>query len=135
MEGARLVTTDWTITSWQELAIVVTIVAALAGVTGGIIKSRLDSKNAEQASSDRLIRLIEEEADKRVEVVRTEFKLQIAEMQLEHQKQMNTMRQDFEKQLKALRKEHDTYRCELAPICTWRNAKVPPPPRKTSSQV
>lgn len=120
-------TTDWAISSWQELAILVTIVAALAGVSGGVIKSRLDSKGAEQASSDRLIRLIETEADKRVEVVRTEFQLTIANMELKHQAELTAMRTDFEKQLKSLKKEHDTYRCELAPICTWRNKKTPPP--------
>lgn len=120
-------TSDWAISSWQELAILVTIVAALAGVSGGVIKSRLDSKGAEQASSDRLIRLIETEADKRVEVVRTEFALTIANMELKHRDELTAMRTDFEKQLRSLKKEHDTYRCELAPICSWRNQKTPPP--------
>ena len=120
-------TTDWAISSWQELAILVTIVAAIAGVSGGFIKSRLDSKTAEQASSDRLIRLIETEADKRVEVVRTEFQLKIAEMELNHRDQLTSMRNEFEKELRSLKKEHDTYRCELAPVCTWRNRKTTPP--------
>lgn len=118
---------EWNISSWQELAIIVSIVAALAGVTGGVIKSRLDSKTVEQATSDRVIRLVEVEAEKRVEYVRTEFKLQIAEMQLEHRTQLEAMRTDFEKQLKTLRKEHDTYRCELAPVCGWRNKRTAPP--------
>lgn len=120
----------WTITSWQELAVLIGIVSAIAGVSGGVIRSKLDRKSADAAQSDRIIRLVEVEADKRVEVVRTEFMLQIAQMQLEHQKQIADMRNDFEKQIKSLKKEHDTYRCELAPVCTWRNSKIAPPVKK-----
>lgn len=117
----------FSITSWQELALTIGIVSAIAGVLGGLIKSRLDQKGADAAASDRLIRLIETEADKRVEVVRTEFKLQIAEMQLEHSKELAAVRAEFEKQVKALRKEHDAYRCEHAPVCSWRFKRTPPP--------
>lgn len=118
---------NWTISSWQELAVLVAIVSAVAGVLGGVIKSRIDAKTASEAASDRLIRLIETEAEKKVEIVRTEFKLQIAELQLQHQSEIAAMRTDFEAQLKKLSKEHDTYRCELAPICGWRNKKTAPP--------
>lgn len=117
----------FTISSWQDLAIIIGIISAAAGVMGGFIRSKLDKKSSDAAASDRIIRLVEVEADKRVEVVRTEFKLQIAEMQLEHGRQIEAMRNDFEKQVKTLRKEHDTYRCELAPVCGWRNRKTVPP--------
>lgn len=120
-------TTDWTISSWQELAILVTIVAAVAGVGGGMIRSKLDKRSADDAASDRIIRLIETEADKKVEVVRTEFALIIANMELKHRDELTAMRMDFEGQLKSLRSEHDTYRCELAPVCSWRNKASAPP--------
>lgn len=119
--------TDWTISTWQELAVLITIVATVAGIGGGVIRSRIDSKSAEQASSDRLIRLIETEADKRVEVVRTEFQLTIANMELKHRDELTAMRSEFERQLATLKVQHDTYRCELAPVCSWRNKKLPPP--------
>lgn len=120
-------TTDWAISSWQELAILITIVAAIAGVGGGMIRSRLDKRSSDAAASDRLIRLVEEEATKKVEVVRTEFALIIANMELKHRDELTAMRTDFEGQLKALRSEHDTYRCELAPVCSWRNKATAPP--------
>lgn len=125
------------IANWSDLALVAGVAATLFGILGGILTSTynkrrnaIEQQQAEQASSDRLIRLIETEADKRVEIVRTEFKLQIAEMQLEHQKQLTAMRTDFEKQVKALKKEHDAYRCEHAPVCTWRLKATPPPAAK-----
>lgn len=118
---------SFTISGWQDLTLLLGIVATIAGITGGLIRSRIDRKSAEAASSDRLIRLVEAEAEKRVEIVRTEFKLQIAELQLEHRNEINKIKTDFEKQLKSLKTEHDTYRCELAPICSWRNKSVPPP--------
>ncbi len=118
---------NFSIASWSDVALLIGICSALAGITGGMIRSRLDRKSAEEASSDRLIRLIEAEAEKRVEIVRTEFKLQITEIQLEHRTQIDAMRSEFERELKSLKREHDTYRCELAPICAWRNKKTPPP--------
>lgn len=119
--------TTFTVASWQDVAIIVGIAATLSGIIGAMLRSWLDRKNAETAASDRLIRLAEVEAEKRVEIVRTEFKLQIAEMALQHRTEIDSMRADFEKELKSLKKEHDTYRCELAPICSWRNKKTPPP--------
>lgn len=118
---------SFTISSWADLAIIIGICSTLAAILGGVVKSRIDKKAADAQASDRIIRLVEVEADKRVEVVRTEFKLQIAEMQIDHQRQLTAMRDDFEKQVKTLRKEHDTYRCEHALTCAWRNKKTPPP--------
>lgn len=126
MEGARLVT--WDLNSWQDLAIIIGIVATIAGISGGFIRSRLDRKSAEQATGDRIIRLVQEEAEKRVEVVRTEFALQIAQMELKHRDELESMRADFEEQVAGLKKEHDTYRCEHAPVCSWRFSPKPPPP-------
>jgi hypothetical protein len=124
----------FTIGSWQDVALVATIAATLTGVVASLgtnlynkHRAQIETQAADQAASDRLIRLIETEADKRVEIVRTEFKLQIAEMQLEHQRELTAMRTDFEKQVKALKKEHDAYRCEHAPVCTWRLKATPPP--------
>lgn len=122
-----MITSGFTLGSWQELAIIVGIVATISGVLGGMIKSKIDARASDAAASDRLIQLIEREADKRVEIVRTEFKLQIAEMQLEHRDQITKLKTDFNKQLGTLKREHDTYRCELAPVCSWRNRTTPPP--------
>lgn len=119
--------TTFTVSSWQDIAILVGIAATVSGIIGATLRSWIDRKNAEAAASDRLIRLAEVEAEKRVEIVRTEFKLQIAEMQLQHRSEIDSMRADFEKELRSLKKEHDTYRCELAPICGWRNKKTAPP--------
>ena len=118
----------WSLTSWQDIAILTGIVAALAGVGGAALKARLDKRQADAAASDRIIRLVEVEAEKRVEVVRTEFALKIAEMELAHRDQIASMRQAFETQLAALKKERATHRCELAPVCGWRNGKIAPPP-------
>ena len=121
---------SWTIQSWQEFGVVISIIAVAAGLLGGLIKSRIDQRASDAQASDRLIALIEREADKRVEIVRTEFKLQIAEMQLQHRDEIAKLKTDFNKQLSSLKREHDTYRCELAPVCSWRNKTTPPPPAK-----
>lgn len=121
---------SWTIQSWQEFSVVVSVIAVAAGLLGGLIKSRIDQRASDAQASDRLIALIEREADKRVEIVRTEFKLQIAEMQLQHRDEIAKLKTDFNKQLGTLKREHDTYRCELAPVCSWRNKTTPPPPAK-----
>ena len=128
-----------TINTWQDVAVLIAAVSAFFTIVGGIFataynrrKSRIDQAKADSDASDRLIRLIEQEAEKKVEIVRTEFKLQIAEMQLEHAKQLTAMRQDFERQLKALRGEHDKYRCEHALTCAWRFKATPPPAPATA---
>jgi uncharacterized membrane-anchored protein YhcB (DUF1043 family) len=119
--------TSFTISGWTDLAVLIGMFSLIAGIIGGAIRSRLDRRSAEEASSDRLIRLVEAEAEKRVEIVRTEFKLQIAELTLAHRTEIDAMRSDFEKEFKSLKSEHDTYRCELAPVCGWRNKKIAPP--------
>lgn len=98
--------TGFTINSWQELAILVGIASAIAGTAGAMIKAKIDSKSAEAAASDRIIRLIEQEADKRVAVVRTEFELKIAQMQLEHRDEIHAMRSNFEKQIREIKRQY-----------------------------
>lgn len=124
-----------TINTWQDVAVLIAAVSAFFSIVGGVIatylnrrKSNIEQAKANDDASDRLIRLIEQEADKKVEVVRTEFKLVIAELKLQHAKELTAMRQDFENQLNALRGEHDKYRCEHAIVCSWRfKASAPPP--------
>jgi hypothetical protein len=96
----------FTITSWQELAVLVGIVSALAGVTGGIIRSRIDRKSAEASASDRIIRLIQQESDKRVQIVRTEFELKIAQMELGHRSQIEQMKSGFDKQIREIKRQY-----------------------------
>lgn len=117
----------WQVSSWQDLAILVTILAAIFGLLGGLIKSAIDKRASDAQAQDRIIRLVEVEAEKQVQVVRTEFELSVAQMKLEHRNQIDAMRADFEKQIHTLKKEHSVYRCELAPVCSWRNKKTPPP--------
>lgn len=99
-------------------------VCAALGVIGTQFYNRLhaakESQAADDAASERLIALIEREADKRVEIVRTEFKLKLAELKLEHQAELNAVRSDFEKEVRELRSENDTYRCDNAPSCKER---------------
>lgn len=120
----------FSITSWQELAILVGIVSALAGVTGSLVRSRIDRKGAEAAASDRIIRLVEVEADKRVAVVRTEFELKIAQMQLQHRDEIHAMRSTFEKQIREIKKQY--VECPVAecphrpPIRTTRGPRTTP---------
>lgn len=129
-----MVAPSFHISGWGDLAIIAGICTALASLFGGLLATRLNSRasriaqrQADDSASDRLIRLIETEAEKKVQIVRTEFELKIAQMQLEHSKQLTAMREDFERQLKALSKEHDMYRCDHALECAWRFKPVPPP--------
>ena len=115
------------IDSWQDvltLASVFGAVCAALGVIGTQFYNRLhaaqESQAADDAASERLIALIEREADKRVEIVRTEFKLKLAELKLEHQAELTAVRSDFDKQVRELRSENDTYRCDNAPSCEQR---------------
>lgn len=121
--------TGYAISSWQELAIIVGVFATTSGILGGLLRNRYDQRKSNNEQQDRIIRLVETEAEKRVEIVRTEFRLQIAEIQLDHRNQIDAMRADFEKQIATLKKERDSHRCELAAVCSWRNTKTPPPPR------
>jgi hypothetical protein len=118
---------NFTIASWNELAILIGIISVISGILGGLIRYRLDKGKADVAASDRLIVLIEKEADKKVSIVRTEFQLKLADLELKHRDEIAQMRNDFEAQIKKLRSEETRHRCELAPICSWRNAKLPPP--------
>jgi F0F1-type ATP synthase membrane subunit b/b' len=130
-----MTTSGWTISSWQDVAILVGVLGTLFALLGGVVttaytnrKSKIEKQSADDAASDRLLRLVEQESEKKIEIVRTEFRLIIADMELKHRDELTAMRLDFEAQLKTLRKDNDTYRCELAPVCSWRNKKTPPPP-------
>jgi len=119
---------------WGDVAILCGIFATLSSVLGGGLgikingrKSKIDQQAADDQASDRLIKLIETEANKKVEIVRTEFRLEIAELKLAHSSELSSLRQDFEKQLKKLRDERDTYRCDHALVCSWRSKAIPPP--------
>lgn len=122
------------VTSWSDIVLVVGGIAALSTALGAGVsavytkhKAKLERAVADDNASDRIIRLIEVEAEKKVEIVRTEFKLEIAQIKLQHAEEIKAMREEFESQLKSLRAEHDTFRCEHAPKCSWRFAKTPPP--------
>lgn len=94
---------EWTIAGWQEIAVIAGVAATLSAALGALIKGKVDHANAEAAASDRLIRLIETEADKRVDVVRAEFELKIREMELAHKQELDDLRCDFEREIDAIR--------------------------------
>ena len=50
--------------------------------------------------SDRINRLVQEEADKRIAVLNTNFELKMAESELEHQKQLTAVRIEFESKMR-----------------------------------
>lgn len=125
---------DFTLQSWQDVAIFVGIVTAFSTLIGGLgatvfnrRKSLIDKKASDDAASDRIIVLVEKEAEKRVEVVRTEFALKIAEMELKHHSELTKVRTDFEAQLALLREEKDKFHCQHALTCVWRYRQSPPP--------
>ena len=109
---------DWVITGWQEVAIIAGIAATATGIMTSIIRGRIDSSHAEAAASDRIIRLIESEADKRVQIVRTEFELKIAQMELDHKRELDDLRAQFERELQEIRDSQHLV-CDV-PGCTGR---------------
>lgn len=94
---------DWAISGWQELAVLMGVAVALSGIIASLIKGKIDHNNAEAAASDRLIRLIETEADKRVQIVRAEFELKIAEMELAHRAELEELTARFEREIQEIR--------------------------------
>ena len=109
---------DWSINSWQEAAVLISMTAAFVGALVALIRGRIDHETAEAAASDRIIRLIETEADKRVQVVRTEFELKIAEMQLAHKQEIEDLKELFERELQEIR-DSQHLACDV-PGCTGR---------------
>lgn len=97
-----------------DLAVALGVVVALFGLWWGLLRNRRDGKTADDAAQDRLLKLIEEEAEKRVKLVRTDLELKIAEQELEHQREMRSMRREFEDRLSAMRRDLETYRCDNA---------------------
>lgn len=114
-----LAVSDFTIDSWGEVAIFVGLITATAGAIGAAITARytrskqvLESQSADDAATDRLIRLIEQEAEKRVAIVRAEFELQIAEMKREHAREIAALTAKFESELDQVRRAHRSYYSE-----------------------
>lgn len=109
---------DWSINSWQEAAVVISMTAAFVGALVALIKGRIEHETAQAAASDRIIKLVETEAEKRVQVVRTEFELKIAEMQLAHRQEIEELKAQFERELQEIRESHHLV-CEV-PGCMGR---------------
>ncbi len=84
-----------------------------------------EQQAADDIASERLIGLIEREADKRVQIVRAEFELIIATLKLEQAVAMNKMRADFDKQIAEVRAAGETFRCDVAPDCEHRHHGAP----------
>lgn len=97
---------DWSVSNWQEAAVIISMTAAFVGALVALIKGRIEHETAEAAASDRIIRLIETEADKRVQVVRTEFELKIAQMELAHKREIEELTERFERELQEIRDSH-----------------------------
>lgn len=115
---------------WQDWAILVTLIGAVftaLGITGtqfyNRIASRRSDKAADDEASDRLIALIEREADKRVAIVRAEFELAIANLKLEHAKELNLVRSDFTVQIAEIKQDAEAFRCDIAPTCKKRHGR------------
>lgn len=103
---------DLTVDTWNEISVIAALFTALmgaasivAGITYNRLKSRIDAQSADDAASDRIIKLVEQEAEKRVQIVRIEFELKIAQMQAEHAQQIADLRKDYEHRLGVLQAE------------------------------
>jgi hypothetical protein len=121
--------------SWQDIAALVGILGVLftcLGILGTqFYTRRRDSREkrvikreqqaADDIASDRLIKLAEAVAEKKVAFVRAEFQLIIANLKLDHANELTAMRADFDQQLATIRRDHETYRCDVAPTCKRRH--------------
>lgn len=110
------------------------VVSAFLGMAGTLFYERRKNRRAQQAqddeNSERLIGLIQREADKRVEIVRADFKVQLLEQSAKHAEELNAMRRDFEEQLatrdkriEELASTVDAYGCDDAPACKIRKPR------------
>lgn len=102
---------DFTVDNWDEVALIVGVLSAIMGVCFGFVwnalKHRLESRAADDAAHDRLIKLVETEAEKRIAVVRVDFELKIANMQAEHSQQIARMQAEHDKQIRDLHREYE----------------------------
>lgn len=103
-----------------DLGLLLAALATAAGVWWGVARNRRDHIEADDAAQERLLKLIEEEADKRVQIVRTEFELAIAMMRLDHANELTKMRADFERQIATVKADGERYRCDVAERCDGR---------------
>lgn len=101
-----------TINSWADLTAALAIVGAVCTALGVLVsagytrrKGSIEQRSADDVAQDRLIKLIEQEAEKRVQIVRLEFEAEIAKMRLAHARELAKVRVDFEAQLAELRLE------------------------------
>jgi hypothetical protein len=97
--------------AWYVLAAVIAAVFTALGVMGTQWYNHRTAKDAEDvadrhrareddALSDRINRLVQEEADKRIAVIKTDFELKIIRAEVRHQDQLTSMRLEFETKLK-----------------------------------
>lgn len=102
---------DFTIDNWNEVALIVGVMTGVTGAFFGIIwnllKHKVESRAADDAAQDRLIKLVETEAEKRIAVVRVDFELKIAHMQAEHSQQIARMQSEHDKQIRDLHREYE----------------------------
>lgn len=103
-----------TINSWADVTAALAIVGALCTALGVLVsaaytrrKGSIEQRSADDVAQDRLIKLIEREAEKRVQIVRLEFEAEIAKMRLAHAQELAKVRVDFEQQLAELRLEQN----------------------------
>jgi len=114
------------------LIAVASILSSILGVIGGqALAARSDTRRdkrekrvikqqqqaADDVASDRLIKLIEREADKRVDIVRAEFALEIANLKLEHASELATLRAE----IATVRRDAEVFRCDVAQGCAHRH--------------
>ncbi|NTW29452.1 MAG: hypothetical protein HGA39_08850 [Coriobacteriia bacterium] len=101
-------------------------------------KAAVEKQAADDAASERLIRLVEREAEKKVSVVRLELEVQLKQqevnhlkelekMRAEHRRERDSMRESLERQISDLRGELEEYRCFNAPTCETRRRKISDP--------
>jgi hypothetical protein len=81
-------------------------------------------EDSEQEANDRLIKLIQREADKKVDVVKTEFELRSLRMQASYSKQLTQVRKALERKIAELVEDNRMYRCVFAPTCTERKTTL-----------
>lgn len=101
-----------TINSWADVTAALAVVGALCTALGVFVsaaytrrKGSIEQRSADDVAQDRLIKLIEQEAEKRVQIVRLEFEAEIAKMRIAHARELAKVREDFEAQLAEVRRE------------------------------
>lgn len=109
-----LSTVGLTINSWADVTAALAVVGGVCAALGVLVsaaytrrKGGIEQRSADDNAQDRLIKLIEQEAEKRVQIVRLEFEAEIAKMRIAHARELAKVRVDFERQLAELRLEQN----------------------------